>query len=86
MTGRQSFIGSPDTVATQINNLVQADAADGCILVPHITPDGLAPLVDTVVPLLQERGVYRTDYEGATLRDHLGLAPLAAGDAERVAS
>jgi len=76
VTGRQSFIGSPATVATAINDLVQADAADGYILVPHITPDGLAPFVDEVVPLLQERGVFRADYTGTTLRDHLGLAPL----------
>jgi FMN-dependent oxidoreductase (nitrilotriacetate monooxygenase family) len=76
VTGRQSFIGSPETVARTINEFVQADAADGYILVPHITPDGLAPFVDTVVPLLQERGVFRADYAGTTLRDHLGLAPL----------
>jgi FMN-dependent oxidoreductase (nitrilotriacetate monooxygenase family) len=77
VTGRQAFVGSPDTVATAINERVQADAADGYILVPYITPDGLAPFVDKVVPLLQERGVFRTDYAGTTLRDHLGLAPLA---------
>jgi FMN-dependent oxidoreductase (nitrilotriacetate monooxygenase family) len=77
VTGRQSFIGSAETVATTINELVQADAADGYILVPHITPGGLAPFVDKVVPLLQERGVFRTDYTGITLRDHLGLGPLA---------
>jgi hypothetical protein len=44
--------------------------------VPHITPGGLAPFVDQVVPLLQERGVFRADYAGTTLRDHLGLTPL----------
>jgi alkanesulfonate monooxygenase SsuD/methylene tetrahydromethanopterin reductase-like flavin-dependent oxidoreductase (luciferase family) len=77
VTGRQSFIGSAQTVATTINELVQADAADGYILVPHITPGGLAPFVDQVVPLLQERGVFRADYAGSTLRDHLGLAPMA---------
>ena len=76
VTGRQSFIGAPGTVATAINDLVQADAADGYILVPHITPAGLDPFVDQVVPLLQERGVFRADYTGTTLRDHLGLAPL----------
>jgi FMN-dependent oxidoreductase (nitrilotriacetate monooxygenase family) len=76
VTGRQSFIGSAETVATAINELVQADAADGYILVPHITPGGLAPFVDKVIPLLQERGVFRADYTGTTLRDHLGLAPL----------
>ena len=54
---------------------MQADASDGFILVPHITPGGLDEFVDRVVPLLQERGVFRTDYEGTTLREHLGLAP-----------
>ena len=52
---------------------MQADASDGFILVPHITPGGLDPFADKVVPLLQERGVFRTEYEGTTLRDHLGL-------------
>jgi FMN-dependent oxidoreductase (nitrilotriacetate monooxygenase family) len=74
VTGRQNFIGSANTVAESINRLVQADASDGFILVPHVTPSGLDPFVDRVVPLLQERGVFRTDYEGTTLRDHLGLA------------
>lgn len=73
VTGRQSFIGSPATVARTINEFVQEDASDGFILVPHITPGGLDEFADKVVPLLQERGVYRTDYEGSTLRDHLGL-------------
>jgi FMN-dependent oxidoreductase (nitrilotriacetate monooxygenase family) len=75
---RQTFIGSPATVAATIDDLVQADASDGFILVPHVTPGGLDPFVDRVVPLLQERGVFRADYEGVTLRDHLGLPPLAA--------
>ena len=74
--GRQSFVGSPHTVAATINDFVQIDASDGFILVPHITPGGLDPFVDQVVPLLQERGVFRADYAGTTLRDHLGLAPL----------
>lgn len=73
VTGRQTFVGSPATVAESINELVQADASDGFILVPHITPGGLDPFVDRVVPLLQERGVFRADYTGTTLRDHLGL-------------
>jgi len=55
---------------------VQADASDGFILVPHITPGGLDGFADTVVPLLQERGLFRADYAGTTLREHLGLAPL----------
>jgi hypothetical protein len=76
VTGRQSFIGSPQTIARTLSDYVQADAADGYILVPHITPDGLDPFVDKVVPLLQELGTFRADYTGTTLRDHLGLAPL----------
>jgi FMN-dependent oxidoreductase (nitrilotriacetate monooxygenase family) len=78
VTGRQSFIGSADTIATTINRHVQEDASDGFILVPHITPGGLDQFVDKVVPLLQERGVYRTEYEGSTLRENLGLAPVGA--------
>ncbi|HEY5834462.1 NtaA/DmoA family FMN-dependent monooxygenase [Streptomyces sp.] len=70
---RQTFVGSPSTVARAIDDVVQADAADGFILVPHITPGGLDAFADTVVPLLQERGVFRQEYEGPTLRDHLGL-------------
>jgi FMN-dependent oxidoreductase (nitrilotriacetate monooxygenase family) len=76
VTSRQSFVGSPATVATLISDFVQADASDGFILVPHITPGGLDEFADTVVPLLQERGQYRTEYAGTTLREHLGLAPL----------
>ncbi|MFE2543895.1 NtaA/DmoA family FMN-dependent monooxygenase [Actinacidiphila glaucinigra] len=84
---RQFFVGSPSTVAAGIDDFVQADAADGFILVPHVTPGGLDVFADTVVPLLQERGVFRADYEGTTLRDHLGLAhPDARTPAERAAS
>jgi FMN-dependent oxidoreductase (nitrilotriacetate monooxygenase family) len=75
VTGRQTFIGSPSTVAAAIDDLVQADASDGFILVPHVTPGGLDEFADKVVPLLQERGSFRTEYTGATLRDHLGIEP-----------
>ncbi|MEU0535105.1 NtaA/DmoA family FMN-dependent monooxygenase [Amycolatopsis tolypomycina] len=78
VTGRQTFIGSPTTVAAAIDDLVQADASDGFILVPHVTPGGLDEFADKVVPLLQERGSFRTEYTGTTLRDHLGLEPLEA--------
>ncbi|BBB01839.1 putative FMNH2-utilizing oxygenase [Actinacidiphila reveromycinica] len=74
-SARQTFIGSPATVADAIDAYVQADASDGFILVPHVTPGGLDAFADTVVPLLQERGVFRTEYAGTTLRDHLGLPP-----------
>ncbi|GGT12259.1 nitrilotriacetate monooxygenase component A [Streptomyces tanashiensis] len=70
---RQSFVGSPATVAAALEEFVAADAADGFILVPRLTPGGLDAFVDRVVPLLQERGVFRTEYAGTTLRSHLGL-------------
>ena len=54
---------------------MQTDAADGFILVPHLIPGGLDEFVDKVVPLLQERGVFRTEYTTTTLRGHLGLRP-----------
>jgi FMN-dependent oxidoreductase (nitrilotriacetate monooxygenase family) len=74
VTGRQSFIGTPSAVAEAMNEFVQTDASDGFILVPHLTPGGLDEFADTVVPLLQERGILRTEYEGSTLRENLGLA------------
>ncbi|WP_446047367.1 NtaA/DmoA family FMN-dependent monooxygenase [Streptomyces olivaceus] len=80
---RQTFVGTPASVARTINDFVQADASDGFILVPHITPGGLDEFADTVVPILQEQGVFRADYEGTTLRDHLGLAHPDAGSADR---
>ncbi|MFB7851319.1 MULTISPECIES: NtaA/DmoA family FMN-dependent monooxygenase [unclassified Streptomyces] len=73
-TGRQSFVGSPRTVAERLMEFVAADAADGFVLVPHLTPGGLDEFVDRVVPLLQERGAFRSEYGGPTLRSHLGLA------------
>jgi FMN-dependent oxidoreductase (nitrilotriacetate monooxygenase family) len=87
MTGRQSFIGSPQTVAEAIDDHVQAEACDGFILIPHVTPGGLDRFADEVVPVLQERGVFRTDYEGPTLRDHLGVAgPLQRTAAQPAAA
>ncbi|MFI9310231.1 NtaA/DmoA family FMN-dependent monooxygenase [Streptomyces triculaminicus] len=79
-TGRQSFVGTPRQVADEMARFVAEEAADGFILVPQLTPGGLDEFVDRVVPLLQERGVFRTEYAGPTLRDHLGLArPVAKG-------
>ena len=73
VTSRQQFVGTPAQVADEIDLHVQADACDGFILVPHLTPHGLDDFVDRVVPLLQERGSFRTEYTGHTLREHLGL-------------
>ena len=77
VTSRQQFVGTAEHVAAEIDRYVQSDACDGFILVPHLTPHGIDEFVDTVVPLLQERGVFRTEYRGATLRENLGLSPVS---------
>ena len=59
-------------VADEIDRYVQSDACDGFILV-DLTPPGLDQFVDTVVPILQARDVFHTEYRGVTLREHLGL-------------
>jgi alkanesulfonate monooxygenase SsuD/methylene tetrahydromethanopterin reductase-like flavin-dependent oxidoreductase (luciferase family) len=73
VTSRQQFVGTAAQVADEIDLHVQSDACDGFILVPHLTPHGLDEFVDSVVPLLQERGAFRTEYAGSTLREHLCL-------------
>lgn len=77
-SGRQTFIGTPSQVAERLNTFVQSDGSDGFVLAPHLTPTGLDGFVESVIPLLQERGVFRTEYETTTLRDHLGLPPAGA--------
>ncbi|AFR47277.1 NtaA/DmoA family FMN-dependent monooxygenase [Gordonia sp. KTR9] len=73
VSAKQDFIGTPAEVAEQINHRVQTEAADGFILIPHLTPTGLDEFAAKVVPELQERGVFRTEYTGTTLRENLGL-------------
>ena len=75
--GREQIVGSAATVAARLDEYVQTDACDGFILVPNLVPTGLDRFAAEVVPLLQERGAFRTEYTGATLRDNLGLPALA---------
>jgi FMN-dependent oxidoreductase (nitrilotriacetate monooxygenase family) len=78
VTSRQQFVGTAAHIADEIDRYVQTDACDGFILVPHLTPQGLDDFVDQVVPLLQERGAFRTEYSGHTLRDQLGLTTVVS--------
>jgi FMN-dependent oxidoreductase (nitrilotriacetate monooxygenase family) len=66
------FVGSPETVADQIQHWFDGRAADGFNLAFRV-PEDLTYFVDTVIPILQARGLYRTEYEAATLRGNLGL-------------
>ncbi|MBW0105640.1 NtaA/DmoA family FMN-dependent monooxygenase [Pseudonocardia sp. KRD291] len=72
---RAVFVGTPETVADEIDRYVRDGATDGFIVGSHVSPSGLDEFVDEVVPRLVDRGVFRSEYTGATLRDNLGLAP-----------
>lgn len=74
VTARQQFVGTPQTIADEINAYVQADAADGFVFAPHLTPGGFDEFVEKVVPILQEKGVFRAQYSTGTLKSNLGLS------------
>ncbi|MFF2017435.1 LLM class flavin-dependent oxidoreductase [Paenibacillus sp. NPDC058177] len=71
-TPRTSFIGTPEQVANQIQTWFESEAADGFMIAESV-PGGLEQFVERVVPILQERGLFRTEYESDTLRGNLGL-------------
>lgn len=72
---RFAFVGSADTVAQKMNQYIQERAADGFILIPTVVPGGLDEFVDTVIPRLQEMGVYPDSYtaDDPTLRATMEL-------------
>lgn len=72
-TPRGQFVGSAETVADQLQAWFENGAADGFVLFEPL-PGQLALFVDRVIPILQARGLFRTDYEGTTFREHLGLS------------
>ncbi|MFF3504513.1 NtaA/DmoA family FMN-dependent monooxygenase [Streptomyces sp. NPDC003247] len=80
--GHPSFVGTPSAVADEWTRYVTTRAVDGFNIVPHLLPSSVTDIVDKLVPELQSRGVYRTEYRGTTLRDHLELPPLAAAQAD----
>jgi len=71
--GHRTFTGTPVQVADAIEEWFAGGAADGFTIMPAVLPSGLEAFVDKVVPILQERGRFRTEYEGGTLRDRYGL-------------
>jgi alkanesulfonate monooxygenase len=67
------FVGTPQTIADQMEEWLFTEAADGFnIMFPYV-PEGLDDFVNLVVPELQRRGIFRREYEGRTLRENLGL-------------
>ncbi len=73
------FEGSPAQVADQMEHWFRSGACDGFIVRPSYLPGSMEDFVRLVVPELQRRGVFRHEYEGTTLRDHLGLDRPAHG-------
>ena len=72
--GHFVFEGTPEQVADLMQDWVSAGVADGFNLMPPVLPEMLDVFIAEVIPILQRRGLFRTEYEGETLRAHFGLA------------
>jgi FMN-dependent oxidoreductase (nitrilotriacetate monooxygenase family) len=72
--GHVQVVGTPDQVADVIETWHREGAVDGFNLMIDVLPDGLRDFVDQVIPILQRRGAFRSEYRGTTLRSNLGLA------------
>ena len=76
-----TFVGTPDQLVDHMRLWLETGGCDGFNIMPAYFPDELDVFVDQVVPILQRRGLFRTEYEGTMLRDHLGLARPPRGRA-----
>jgi alkanesulfonate monooxygenase len=72
--GKSVVRGSPQQIADHMEEWFRNDGCDGFNLMPPFLPGGLDDFVELVLPELRRRGLFRTEYEGRTLREHLGLA------------
>jgi len=71
--GGLSFVGTPVTIADQMEDWLVSRGSDGFNIMFPFLPAGLDDFVDKVVPEVQKRGIFRKEYEGKTLRENLGL-------------
>jgi len=71
--GHRRVVGTPEEVADVMQHWFEGGACDGFNILAPFHPGGLAEFVDDVVPALQRRGIFRNEYNGVTLREHLGL-------------
>ena len=71
--GHWVLCGTPEYIADTLEIWFETGAADGFNIMPSHFPDGLTDFVEMVVPILQERGLYRLEYESGTLRDRMGF-------------
>lgn len=72
--GHRTILGTPTSIADQLEDWFVHGAADGFNIMGPVLPGGLEEFVTLVIPELQRRGLFRTEYEGRTLRENLGLA------------
>jgi FMN-dependent oxidoreductase (nitrilotriacetate monooxygenase family) len=72
--GHREIVGTPEQIADYLQEWFENEAADGFNIMPPTFPEGLKDIVELVIPELQRRGLFRTEYEGKTLRENLGLA------------
>jgi FMN-dependent oxidoreductase (nitrilotriacetate monooxygenase family) len=70
---KTEWVGTPEHIADRLETWFNEGAADGFMLNCPVLPEGLSDFTQKVVPILQERGLFREEYEGSTLREHLGL-------------
>ncbi len=77
--GHHFILGTPSKIADELEAWFTAGACDGFNIMPPYLPDQLDDFVDLVIPELQARGLFRAEYEGTTLRDHLELPRPAIG-------
>ncbi|SFN21386.1 LLM class flavin-dependent oxidoreductase [Variovorax sp. OV329] len=89
--GHQQVVGTPVQIADQLQQWFEEGAADGFNIMAPWFPGGLDDFIELVLPELRRRGLFRSDYQGRTLREHLGLrkpvhpsGPLAAQHEEAV--
>jgi FMN-dependent oxidoreductase (nitrilotriacetate monooxygenase family) len=71
--GGLAFVGTAKTIADEMQHWLEQGACDGFTTMFPYLPEGLEDFTGKVMPELQARGLFRTEYEGDTLRDHLGL-------------
>jgi hypothetical protein len=76
--GGFNAIGTADEIADVMQSWFEQGACDGFNITPPRLPGGCDDFVEMVIPVLQRRGLFRTAYEGATLRDNLGLPPAVS--------
>ena len=76
--GHRLLFGALEQVADGLEAWFTAGVADGCNIMPPWFPGAFEDFVGEVVPILQKRGLFRTEYQGTTLREHLGLARPAS--------